>query len=773
MITSKSKLKFIFGVLAIFALVRCASNSPQDQDLMNELANSSNSGDTSAANSGATAADNQAAADTGDAAAAGDATAADKSGNADNMDSSLDDFDNQSTDSTSTQSTADQTAPTQQAESAQQPSAGQQPPAPTQQPVQAAQQAPPQTAQPPEQLSDQSPEEPPAPSDEAPATTVKSIRFLSSANGGTVEIKTDQPTEYTIRTNRNLNQTVVEIPNSKLSEQLQRPFIMKDFDTSFGAINAYENPGGDVARIVVQMKGAEQPVISQVGNAILLTPGTPGQQAVQAAGDEGGGENIHYTASDKASYNVAEAKKSEQILGARTLDEFLTGDNKFFGRPISIETDDADVRDVIKFIADESGVNIVISDDVQGKISLKLRQVPWDQALVIVMRSKDLGYIRQGNVLRITKLSTLQAEAKEAKAIVDAQANLTPMKVKVIPVSYANVKDLQMQIKPFLTPGRGQVVSDPRTSSIIITDTADVLSRVSRLIKALDIPPAQVMIEGKVVEADEDFSRDIGVNWGFSGIPTMVSSTGGFSGSPIDYLAGLNVSPIPSGTSGFSGFGNANLNVGVLNFVGDLNAALALAQTDNLARIISAPRIVTMNKEKAEIIQKGQTVYVTHIIDTQTQTETSQPVLTNWELHLTVTPQITAEGSVILDVDLVRQYPGAIADPSSGARPINSRQATTKVLVPNGQTAVIGGIYQSDETKTDQGVPWLKDIPGLGWLFKYQHSDRTRAELLLFLTPRILNSQAQAASTDNTGGASGLTMPAGATSSDSSAAGGA
>ncbi len=756
MITSMPKLKLLFGVLAIFALVRCASSSPKDQDLMNELANSSNSGDTSADNSGATAADNQVGPDNQAAADTGDATATDKS---DKMDSTLDDFDDQSTEAAPTQGTSDQTAPAQPAESAQQPPAFQQQPPPTQPSVQEAQQSTSQATQ------------PPAPSDEAPATMVKSIRFLSSANGGTVEIKTDQPTEYTIRTNRGLNQTVVEIPNSKLSEQLQRPFIMKDFDTPFGAINAYENPGGDVARIVVQMKGAEQPVISQVGNAILLTPGTPGQQAVEA---EGGGQSTHYTASDKASYNVAEAEKSERILGARTLDEFLTGDNKFFGRPISIETDDADVRDVIKFIADESGVNIVIADDVQGKISLKLRQVPWDQALVIVMRSKDLGYIRQGNVLRITKLATLQAEAKEAKAIVDAQENLTPMKVKVIPVSYANVTDLQTQIKPFLTPSRGQVVSDPRTSSIIITDTADVLDRVSRLIKALDIPPAQVMIEGKVVEADEDFSRDIGVNWGFSGIPTMVSSTGGFSGAPIDYLAGLNVSPIPSGASGFSGFGNANLNVGVLNFVGDLNAALALAQTDNLARIISAPRIVTMNKEKAEIIQKGQTVYVTHIIDTQTQTETSQPVLTNWELHLTVTPQITAEGSVILDVDLVRQYPGAIADPSSGARPINSRQATTKVLVPNGQTAVIGGIYQSDETKSDQGVPWLKDIPGIGWLFKYQHSDRTRAELLLFLTPRILNSQAQAAATDDSSKGSGeLTMPAAAPAADNPPNGGA
>ncbi len=784
-------VKLLFGILAIFALVRCASTSPQDQGLMSELSNNpasgdtTNNGDTTASdNSDATLGDNSDA--TGDSSDAtlgdnSDPTGADSgpatssANNSSDQDfGDLNNSDFSDFDSNNSQSSATPSAKDRQVQKAAQNTQGQS----------TAQQGGSQSAQPsqdqandlqdlesPQQSSQQSsqaqqtdaapisPETPPAPADEAPSTIVKSIRFISNPNGGTVEIKTDQPTEYTIRTNRANNQTVVEIPNSKLSQQLQRPFIMKDFDTPFGAINAYENPGGNVARIVVQMKGTAQPVVSQVDNSILLTPSTQPSQAVA----EGDSAAVTYTSGDKASYDTSAAKTSEQILGARTLDEFLTGSNKFFGRPISIETDDADVREVIKFIADESGVNIVIADDVQGKISLKLRQVPWDQALVIVMRSKDLGYIRQGNVLRITKLSTLQSEAKEAKAIVDAQANLTPMKVKVIPVSYANVQDLEKQIKPFLTPTRGQVVSDPRTSSIIITDTADVLARVSRLIKALDIPPAQVMIEGKVVEADEGFSRDIGVNWGFSGVQTMVSSSGGYSGSPISYLAGLNVSPLPSsGSGGYAGgLGNASLNVGVLNFVGDLQAALALAQTDDLVRIISAPRIVTMNKEKAEIVQKGQTIYVTHIIDTQTQTTESQPVMKDWELHLTVTPQITAEGSVILDVDLVRQYPGAVADPSSGARPINTRQATTKVLVPNGQTAVIGGIYQSDETNSNQGVPWLKDLPGIGWLFSYKHSDRSRAELLLFLTPRILNSQEQAASTGDTTG--GLTMPASAT----------
>jgi type IV pilus assembly protein PilQ len=195
-----------------------------------------------------------------------------------------------------------------------------------------------------------------------------------------------------------------------------------------------------------------------------------------------------------------------------------------------------------------------------------------------------------------------------------------------------------------------------------------------------------------------------------------------------------------------AGNGSVNFNIGVLNFIGNLNAALSLAQTDSLVRVISSPRIVTMNKEKAEISQKGESIYINQVKDNTTQTITSQPVKNPVELRLTVTPQITNEGSVVLEVDLLRQFVGAVADPSSGAAPINSRTAKTKVLVPNGQTAVIGGIYQSDETDTEIGIPFLKSLPIVGWLFKFKDNERQKNELLLFLTPRILNAKDQTAS---------------------------
>ncbi len=735
---SNTKLKLIFAAIAIIALSRCASKpkASNDQDLMaavNELSSSQKS----ASNQSQSSSGNQS--DTSDLEALMSSQPSTSSPSATASQSST------STQSTSSQSTV--SSPTSLGSS----SSSSSPSGSSSSSLSELMTPPPEQGSAENQTSSQGSTQSSSESTSAaPQTTVKSIRFISSADGGSVEIKTDQPTTYSVRTNPDTNQTVIKIPNSTLPASLQRPYIMNDFNSPFGEINAYQNPGSSSARIVVQMKNnADQPVVSQVGNAILLTPASSGTPLASSGGGpqtgSGTGGAVSYSAGDKASYNVEKAEKSRQILGARTLEQFLMGSNKFFGRPISIETNNANVRDVINFIADQSGVNIVMDDDVKGKISLKLRQVPWDQALVIVMDSEGLGYIRQGNVLRIMKLSALEAQAKQEKTIIESQKNLTPLKVKVIPVSYANVKDLVNQIQPFLTPNRGKVVSDPRTSSLIITDTADVLARVTKLIKALDIPPAQVEIEGKVVEAQNNFSRSIGVNWGFGGVQSQLSSSGGFDHSPITYSSSLSVSPVDT-TQGSTG-AIAHLNVGVLDFVGNLSALLNLAETDQLVRIISSPRIVTMNKHTAQIIQKGQVIYVTHILDNTTQTQTSQPVAKNVSLSLKVTPQITAAGSVILNVHLIRQFAGAVVDPTSGARPINTREADTEVLVPNGQTAVIGGIYEDDTTKTTQGVPWLDHIPGLGWLFKNKSTDSQKTELLLFLTPRILNPQSQTAAT--------------------------
>jgi len=202
-------------------------------------------------------------------------------------------------------------------------------------------------------------------------------------SGGAIEIKTSSPAAYSVRPNPNTNQYIIEIQNAELAEPLKRPFIMKDFEGAFGSINAYQNTGASTSRIVVQLKGSGEPVVSQEGNTILVMPpggadgATVKMAAAETAGPEVAGAEAAEDDTDSASYDTKNAAESEKVLSARTLDEFLTGSGKFFGRPISIQTNDADIRDVIAFIAEESGVNLVISDDVDGKVSVKLRQVPW------------------------------------------------------------------------------------------------------------------------------------------------------------------------------------------------------------------------------------------------------------------------------------------------------------------------------------------------------------------------------------------------------------
>lgn len=564
---------------------------------------------------------------------------------------------------------------------------------------------------------------------------VTDINFLGNENGGTVVVKTSKPADYTTRTNADTNQFIIEIANAKLPRKLQRPLITKDFNSQVAAVQAYQDTGSTVARIVVQMKSQKIPLVQAEGNSLLVMSPQPAEQAPIVAETPAMNDEAS-TNSDSLSYDTEAARKDEQILQAQSLEEFLMGNNKFYGRKISIETGkDADVRDVINFISEQSGANIVISEDVGGTIQMKLREVPWDQALVILLRSKKLGYVRQGNVLRISTLEQLSAETKASKEIIESRQKLNPLMVKVIPISYSEVEDLAKQVKEFLTPNRGSVIADKRTTSLIIRDTAETLTKLTRLVKELDIPPAQVMIEGKLVEASESFQETFGIDWGFSGRGEKIGA--GPNGQDINLQTGINITSLGENTS----MGNLNIRAGVLKFFGNLEAKLALEETNNNIKVISSPRIMAMNKEEAEINQAGEVFTRKTVVD-QNGVPQTENIPRPYNVSMKVTPQVTAEGSVIMDVEVQREFPGP-ADTSTGERPINKREAKTKTLVKNGQTAVIGGIFQNDTTTSQTGVPLLKDIPFLGWLFKSENTTIEKTELLVFLTPRIMNLQDQ------------------------------
>lgn len=545
----------------------------------------------------------------------------------------------------------------------------------------------------------------------APAN-ITDLNFRANETGGTVIVQGDRPLTFTTRTNPDLRQFIIEVDNANLPERLKRSLNTRDIKGSVGAIDAYQNPGSSTARFVIQLRdGVGEPMVQQEGNSLLIVAsGTAPAQVAEVT-------------------DVSTSMEDNNILPSQNLTEFLAGNTKFYGKKISIETNNMDIRDALNFITEESGVNMVISEDVKGAVSLKLRQVPWDQALVVIMKAKKLGYTRQGNVLRIAPLQDLKAEEDDATKLAQARKNLEPLKVRMFPVSYAKVDELEKKIKDFLGE-RGKVVGDVRTNALVVTDIEENLERAAKLIASLDTQPAQVSIEGKIVEAKESFTRSIGVNWNATGAPVKLGST---ARGPVNMNPSFNVNP----SAATSGALNFNVNVGTLDVFGTLSAALALNETEEQVKIISAPRIMTMSNEKADISQTTE-VAVRQVTQNGTATQETfqfKPLT----LKLEVTPQVTADGSVIMKVLVNRQFRGAdVSSAGQGAFSVNSREANTRVLVKNGQTAVIGGIYQSDATDGEVGVPWFRELPVVSYLFKTKNITKEKLELLIFLTPRIM-----------------------------------
>ena len=549
------------------------------------------------------------------------------------------------------------------------------------------------------------------------------MHFQYSPSGDLLNLDINQVVQYRTRFDATTKQLQLDLMGAQISPKMS-PTARASVRSRFASARA-ESISSDMVRVTIQTKSSEDPIVQQEGGALLVMApsGAMAPTLAQSGLTEVTGEEQDSWKNNK-----------KAPLAARSLEEFYMSGAKFYGAPLSIQVKDVDVREVINFVAEESGANIIVSDDVEGKISLKLRQIPWDQALVTILRSKRLGYMRTGDVIRISTVKNMQEDVENARKYIETQRAVELQVTRVIPVSYANPETLSAQVKGFLTRDRGQIAVDARTSSVIVSDREDVVNRITSLIKELDVAPTQVMIEGKIVEAEERFSRSVGVRWGFNGSDKTLSPSGGAFGGPISLKPNLSSDAIPAGGNALF---NAGFRIGTLDFLGNLDALLSLAESDSIAKILSSPRIVTMNREKAEINQLGQQISIATLTDNMGN-KTTRAERNQIQLNLVVTPQITSDGSVIMDVEVKREFVGAEADAATKARPINTRSAKTKVLVRNGQTAVIGGIFQNDATELEQGVPGLKDVPVLGWLFKYKGKESTKNELMIFLTPRIL-----------------------------------
>jgi type IV pilus assembly protein PilQ len=414
---------------------------------------------------------------------------------------------------------------------------------------------------------------------------------------------------------------------------------------------------------------------------------------------------------------------------------------KYTGEPISVNLKDVDLKDFFRLIHEISGLNVVLDPQVHGNLTIVLDDVPWDQALDIVLKNNDLSRQLDGNVLRVATVETLKKEADNRRAQIESEAMAVDKVTITRFLSYAHSKDLLLPIKKFLSK-RGDVVSDDRTNALIVSDIPAVLPQIDRIIQQMDRKTQEVEIEARVVAATRSFARDIGTQFGF-GWGNGPSAVGGASaaGNSPTIVNGLNPLYIQSTTAGsiplFSNLA-ANGPTSGLSFVNATNnmridLILTMAESRGLLKVLSRPRVVTQNNIQA-VVKQGVRIPIV------TEGQFNGPPTTTYVdafLRLTVTPQITSEGTIFLNVDVENTLPD-FGHTILGNPTLITQQATTQVLVTDGGTVVIGGVIQTQNSLNVSQVPLLGDIPYLGNLFKHRSVTTSNQELIFFITPRII-----------------------------------
>jgi type IV pilus assembly protein PilQ len=455
-----------------------------------------------------------------------------------------------------------------------------------------------------------------------------------------------------------------------------------------------------------------------------------------------------------SSSTIAFAGPDAEPAGGATKWGFVTHEiesrRKYVGQRISLDFKDADLANVFRIIAEVSNLNIITTDDVKGRVSVRLINVPWDQALDIVLKSKALGATQEGNILRIAPLSALRAEDK---ARLDSKKEVEKLKatlegvIETIPVNYSKASDLKGNITDLLSEG-GKVQIDDRTNTIIIRDLRKNVEDVKALVATLDTATPQVLIEARIVEVDTTFTREIGVQWGGSykeDGQTSVGVTGiqDTNGAFIPGQSLLNTTPFSPATTppNFAvnlpasvGLGaGGGITFGILRDNLRLDLSLSALEASGKGKVVSSPKVVTIDNKEAMIEQGTQIPYST-VSASGTNTQ-----FVDATLSLKVTPHITPEGSVIMKLEAKNDSQGEVG--VSGQPAINKKKATTEVLVRDGETAVIGGILQVSRKEDQAAIPWLSKIPVLGYFFKKDTNSSSNRELLIFITPKILKPE--------------------------------
>jgi len=545
-----------------------------------------------------------------------------------------------------------------------------------------------------------------------------SLRF--SGSGATPDLRNEGST------------VIIDVGNAKLPPSLQKPLNVTDFATPVQRIDARASGAG--TKLVLSTSGAYESLAYQSGNeyVVEIVPRAAPARAVGATGAMG------------ASVSAGSARA-------------------YSGRPVTFNFQDVPVRTVLQLIAEESNLNIVASDTVTGNVTLRLINVPWDQALDIVLRAKGLDKRRDGNVVWIApqkELADFEQSREDARIAIENRAEMV---TEYIPVNYGNAEDLAKLLteesksggggggagaggggnRGFLS-NRGSISFDRRTNTLLVIDIPQKVSEVKRLVNLLDKPVDQVLIEARIVIATESFARELGAKFGIAGVKDHVLFNGTVDANTktANSLATTVPPAIPTLTKAL------NVNLPVVGAAGSLALSLINAgymldielsalQTEGRGEVISNPRVVTSNQKEAVIRQGKEVGYVTVTGGQSNNVPTVQ--FKDVVLELKVTPTITNDGRVFLNMAVKKDEIDSFVQSGSGSVPqINKREINTAVLLNDGQTVVIGGVYEFTDRSQMTKVPFLGDLPVIGNLFKKKGRTKEKAELLIFVTPKVM-----------------------------------
>ncbi|HZF24737.1 MAG TPA: type IV pilus secretin PilQ [Steroidobacteraceae bacterium] len=558
--------------------------------------------------------------------------------------------------------------------------------------------------------------------------SIRGIDFRRAPDGGGRVIVDLSDPHTPVNLRQQGTQIVVDFAGASLPTELMKRFDVTDFATPVQNVDA------------LKVSDSSRLVISAIGDFEQLAYQTDNQ----------------YTVEIKPVVRTAAAADERK---------------EYTGERLTLNFQDIETRAVLQLLADTSGQNIVVSDSVQGNVTLRLQNVPWDQALDIVLRTKGLDKRREGNVIIVAPTEELAAREKAQLAARKDLQELSPLRTEYVQVNYAKAADLAGLIKASsgnnsLLSARGSVTIDERTNTLLVQDTADRLQDIRRLVSTLDIPIRQVLIEARIVIANDDFSRNLGVRFGATAIGDQQSlGFGGTNSAGVISSTGVgrdddqivlqpNNNNAPGGTPPSVSLPAVNnrymVNLPVANpagrfaltlldsdFIVDLE--LSAAQAEGRGEIVSAPRVVTANQREA-VIEQGQEIPYQEASSSGATTIQFKKAV----LALRVTPQITPDNRIIMDLTVSKDSVGQVIVTSAGVNvpSIDTREIVTQVLVNDGQTVVLGGIMETEFRETETKVPWLGDIPGLGILFKNKSKTNNKDELLIFITPRILREGA-------------------------------